>query len=94
MHRKKKHKEWNETIRKENYDFFAPLIKGKLTFPSHLFVAILKKKKSSFYLLSWVLATKSEALRVMFSEAHKVLKVMEFPDKQTYLCHIIFHIWR
>ena len=79
-----------EKHRKENYGFFAPLIKGKLTFPSHLFVAILKKKKSSFYLLSWVLATKSEALRVMFSEAHKVLKVMEFSDKQIYLCNLCF----
>ena len=37
----------------ENYDFFAPLIKGKLTFPSHLFAAILKKKMAiAFYLSS------------------------------------------
>ena len=67
---------------------FCPINQRKTNISFSSFRGHFKEKKSSFYLLSWVLATKSEALRVMFSEAHKVSKVIEFPDKQRYLCHL------
>ena len=67
---------------------FCPINQRKTNISFSSFRGHFKEKKSSFYLLSWVLATKSEALRVMFSEAHKVSKVMGFPDKQR--CFMFF----